>query len=148
MKTLCFATLVRAPRQAVWDAMLGAETYRVWTAEFVEGSYFEGSWNKGERIRFLGPDGSGMTSAIEENWPHEFISIRHLGYVRGGVEDTDSDEVRAWAPAFEKYSLTDAGPYTKVSIALDVAPDWEEYMLSAWPKALARLKAVCEARPV
>jgi ADP-ribosylglycohydrolase len=42
---------------------------RLRTCPFMEGSYFEESWNAGERIRFLAPDGTGMTSVIAENRP-------------------------------------------------------------------------------
>lgn len=101
MKTLHFTTLIHASREAVWNVMFAPETYKIWTAEFSEGSYFEGSWAKGERIRFLSPDGCGMTSVIAENRPHEFLSIRHLGIIKDGVEDTESEEARSWAPAYE-----------------------------------------------
>src|SRR5512134_3383911 len=86
-KALHFTTLIQAPRQTVWDTMLGPATYRIWTAAFTQGSYFEGSWEEGERIRFLAPDGRGMTAQTAENRKHEFISIKHLGYVKDGVED-------------------------------------------------------------
>ncbi|HSP92676.1 MAG TPA: hypothetical protein VLN08_17305 [Vicinamibacterales bacterium] len=59
MKTLQFAIDIRASRQTVWDTMLALDTYRVWTAEFAEGSYYEGSWEQGARIRFLVPSGPG-----------------------------------------------------------------------------------------
>ena len=45
MKTLHYATEINAPRKQVWDIMLGPETFKAWTAEFAEGSYFEGSWD-------------------------------------------------------------------------------------------------------
>ena len=146
MKTLHFTALVHAPRRVVWDTMLGPETYREWTSEFAPGSYFDGSWNQGERIRFPVPDGSGMISVIAENRPHEFLSIRHLGTIKGGVEDTESDEVKAWAQCFERYTLSDAGSSTELGIAVDVPPAFEQFMDDTWPRALARLKALCEAR--
>ena len=31
MKTLHFATIIHATREAVWDAMLAPETYKIWT---------------------------------------------------------------------------------------------------------------------
>ncbi len=125
--------------------MLGPETYELWTAEFCEGSYFEGSWNKGDRIRFLAPDGSGMTSVIDENRSHEFISIKHLGYIKNGVEDTESEEVRSWAPSFESYTFSDVGSSTEINVAVEVMPEFKDYMMKTWPKALARLKAICES---
>jgi uncharacterized protein YndB with AHSA1/START domain len=145
MKKLHFAITIDAKREAVWDAMLAPETYKVWTAEFFEGSYFEGSWNQGERIRFLAPDGGGLSSIIAENRPYEFISIKHLGQIKDGVEDTDSEEVRSWAPSFEDYSFSEVGSSTEVKVAIDVTPDVEEYMAKTWPKALAKLKAICES---
>ncbi len=146
-KQLHFSTIVDAPRHIVWNTMLDPETYRAWTAEFTEGSYYEGTWDQGHEIRFLGPGGSGgMLSVIAENRPHEFVSIKHLGVIKDGVVDTDSPEVRAWAPAFENYTLSDAGGSTKVDVELDSAPEWDDFMSEKWPKALAKLKDLAEAR--
>jgi uncharacterized protein YndB with AHSA1/START domain len=144
-KTLRFATVIDAEPSVVWNTMLAEDTYRIWTSEFAEGSYFEGSWNEGERIRFLAPGGSGITSVIAESRPNEFISIKHLGFIKNGVEDTGSDEVRSWAPSFENYSFSRAGSSTELKVALDVPLEYEESMAKTWPKALARLKAICEA---
>lgn len=147
MKTLYFATVIDATPPMVWSTMLDQDTYGIWTSVFIEGSYFEGSWLEGQRIRFLGPDGSGMSSVVAENRPHEFISIKHLGYLKNGVEDTESEEVRGWAPAFENYSFAAVGLSTALKVALDVTPEFEEYMAKAWPKALAKLKEICESLP-
>jgi uncharacterized protein YndB with AHSA1/START domain len=146
MKTLHFATVIRASRATVWDVMLAPDTFRLWTAEFIEGSYYEGSWELGARIRFLAPDGNGMASVIAENRPHEFLSIKHVGYVKDGVEDTESEMVRSWAPAYENYTLSDAGTSTELAVDNDVTPEFEAYMTKVWPLALARLKKLCEAR--
>lgn len=146
MKKLRFSTIIHAGRETVWEVMLTPATYEMWTAEFAEGSRFEGSWAEGERIRFLGPDGSGMSAVIAENRPHEYLSIKHVGVIKHGVEDTTSDEVRAWAPAFENYTLANAGGATELTVDMDVTPDFEEYMQKTWPRALSRLKALCEAQ--
>ncbi len=103
MKQLHFSISITAPKEHVWNTMLGPDTYKVWTEPFCEGSYFQGSWEKGERIQFLAPNGSGMISEIAENRLHESISIKHLGYVKNGIEDSDSQEVSSWAPAYENY---------------------------------------------
>ena len=87
MKTVRHSITIRAPREAVWDAMLGPETYRAWTAPFCEGSYYEGSWNTGDRIRFLGPGGAGgMTSVIAESRAHSASSRKRpmIRVPRGG----------------------------------------------------------------
>ena len=146
MKTLHFTTLINADPKTVWDTMLNLDTYEVWTAAFAAGSTYEGSWEKGERIRFIGPDGSGISSIIEDNRPYEFVSIRHVGILNGGVEDTDSELARGWLPAFENYTLTKKGSTTEVKVDLDVTPDFEKDMQDAWPRALVALKELCERR--
>jgi uncharacterized protein YndB with AHSA1/START domain len=145
MKKLHFSEEIRAPRSRVWQTMLADDTYRAWTAPFCEGSHYEGSWNEGDRIRFLAPNGSGMTAVIAESREPEFLSIKHLGEVVEGVEDTTSERVRAWAPAFENYTLSPANGGTEVKVDLDIAPEYEQYMRDTWPKALAKLKTLCEA---
>ena len=74
------------------------------------------------------------------------LSITHLGSIKNWVEDTDSPEIRSWAPAFENYSLSGVGTSTEVGIDVDVTPEFEDYMRKTWPKALGRLKAICEDR--
>ena len=145
MKTVRHSITIRAPREAVWAAMLGPETYRIWTAPFCEGSYYEGSWNTGERIRFLGPGGAGgMTSVIAESRRPEFVSIKHLGIVKDGVEDTTSPAATAWAPAFENYTFVDEFGATALTVEVETPEDFEAFMNEAWPKALAKLKEICE----
>ena len=146
MKTLHFSVDIRASRQTVWETLFGGESYTRWTAEFAEGSYFEGTWEGGTRMRFLVPSGDGMVAEVAESRPHAFLSLKHLGFVKDGVEDTDSEVVKAWAPAFENYTLSEAGNTTELAIDLDVEPAFEEAMTKIWPKALARLKALCESR--
>lgn len=144
LKRLQFSITIAAPVARVFDLMTEPESYRQWTDAFMEGSYFEGSWQQGQRIRFLSPGGDGMVAEIAEHRPNEFISIRHLGYIVQDVEDTDSEAVRAWAPAYENYTFEATPEGTKLVIDQDVTEEFEGYMAEAWPQALARLKALCE----
>jgi uncharacterized protein YndB with AHSA1/START domain len=146
MKTLHFSTLIAAPRSVVWQTMLDKESYQAWTRVFAEGSTYEGTWNTGDRIRFLAPNGNGITSVIAASRPQEHVSIKHLGEIADGVEDTTSERVLAWAPAFENYTFADADGGTQVQVDLDVNADYEQYMADTWPKALAELKRLCEGR--
>ena len=145
MKTIHFAISINAPKEKVWHAMLDPESFKIWTAEFCEGSYFEGSWSKGEKIKFLTPDGDGMTSMIAENKPYEFLSIKHLGCIKGGIEDPESPENKSWEPAFENYTFSEHDGASDLKVNMDVTSEFEEYMNNAWPTALARLKEICEA---
>lgn len=144
MKKIHMTTTIQTPRETVWQTMLSPDTYRIWTSAFTEGSYYEGSWEEGSRIRFRAPGGDGMVSVIAENRPHEFISIRHLGIIKGGVEDYDSEEVKKWASALENYTFEDEGSSTKLTIDQDITPEYEQQMSEMWTKALAKLKEIAE----
>ena len=146
-KTLTFEIAIRAPRARVWDVMLDPESYKAWTSAFCEGSYFVGSWDEGAKIQFLSPSGDGMTAVIAENRPHEFVSIRHLGVIEKGVEDTSSEKVRAWAPAYENYRFSDLPDGCRLTVAVDTVAEYEQYMRDTFPKALALLKELAEERP-
>ena len=146
-KTLTFEIAIRAPRARVWDTMLDPETYKAWTSAFCEGSYFVGSWDEGAKIQFLSPSGDGMTAVIAENRLHEFVSIRHLGVIEKGVEDTSSEKVRAWAPAYENYRFSDLPEGCRLTVTVDTVAEYEQYMRDTFPKALALLKALAEKRP-
>lgn len=144
MKTLTFEISIDAPIAQVWDGMLGAETYKLWTAPFCEGSYYVGSWEQGASIRFLSPSGDGMIAVIAENRPHEYVSIRHIGMIVDGKEDTTSEKVRAWTPAHENYRFTATPTGCHFTVTLDTIAEYEQYMTETYPKALARLKQLCE----
>ncbi|GAA4410073.1 SRPBCC domain-containing protein [Quisquiliibacterium transsilvanicum] len=144
MKTQHHEILIRVPRERVWKTMLDPSTFGQWTAAFCEGSRFEGSWDAGQGIRFLAPDGNGMVSEIAEHRPADFVSIRHLGVIESGREDTGSDAVRAWAPCYENYSFVDEGGATRLKVDMDVFGDYGPFMAETWPRALARLKDLCE----
>ncbi|KND48891.1 MAG: hypothetical protein AB200_00490 [Parcubacteria bacterium C7867-005] len=138
-----------APREKVWDTMLQDATYREWTKPFHEGSYYVGDWSEGSKILFLGPgpDGGkegGMVAMVRENKPHEFISIEHIGMVSDGVEDTTSDEVKKWTPAFENYTFTDKDGGTEVLVDVDINDEYKEMFDVIWPKALQVLKELSE----
>jgi len=146
LKRIQFTATINAPVPTVWRLMIGAESYKLWACAFAEGTYFEGSWEQGAKIKFLSPpSGDGMVSEIAQNRKNEFISIRHLGFISNGVEDTTSETVRAWAPAHENYTFISVPEGTKLVIDMDVASEWEQYMNEAWPKALPLLKQLSEA---
>lgn len=144
--TLEFKIEIAAPVEKVWDTMLSPEGYQQWTRSFASGSYFEGSWSEGERMHFLGPAGSGMVAVIAANRPHELVSIKHIGFVMNGVEDTTSESVRSWAPAHETYRLAAIPGGTEVTIEQEAFASYEAYMREIWPKALAGLKSLCEPK--
>jgi hypothetical protein len=151
MEKLQFNIRIQAPVAKVYDAMLGMtnkSTYEQWTAKFNPTSSYEGNWDKGSKILFVGVDEKGekggMVSRIVENKMHQFVSIQHYGLVKGDVEITEGPEVEKWANGFENYTFEEKDGMTTVTVDLDTTKDFLAYMNDAYPKALATLKEMCE----
>lgn len=144
---LNYSILIDAPREKVWNTMLNDETYRQWTQVFADGSYYEGSWDEGSKILFLAPSSNGkmgLVSKIKENRKYEYISIEHKGTFYNGIEDTTSEQVKAWAGALENYTLKDKDGMTEVIVDMDSNEQEKTMMDNIWPKALEKLKEIVE----
>jgi len=148
MEKLKFSIVINSPKEKVWDTMLEKETYNKWTEVFTEGSHYVGDWTNESKILFLAPgaDGKigGMVSRIKENRLHKFISIEHLGEVIDGVEDTTSERVKDWAGALENYTFIDKKGKTEVVVDMEINKEFKEMFEDTWPKALQKLKELCE----
>ena len=151
MNKLKFNVSINAPVNKVYDIMLGINkksTYEQWTALFNPTSTYDGNWNKGSKMLFIGTDEKGekggMVSEIVDNIPNCFISIRHYGLVQANVEITDGPEVEKWANGFENYTFEENNGTTIVTVDLDTTEDFLEYMNQTYPKALDNLKEICE----
>lgn len=151
MKKLHYTQFINASREKVWRTMLDDVTYRQWTAVFNPGgSYYEGDWSVGSKMRFLGPDPKtgkvgGMLSYIRENRPYEYLSMEHVGMINDGVEDTQSDAVKKWTPAFENYTFIEKDGGTEVQVDIDIADEFQAEFDDMWPKSLQALKKLAEA---
>lgn len=149
MQKIHFSIFIKAPVEKVWNTMLEDKTYREWTTAFNPGSYYKGSWEKGSKMLFIGPDPKtglegGMVSRIEENKPHEFVSIEHLGFIQNGVEDTTSEMIKDWIGAHENYTFVPKNGGTEVQVDLDVAESHKDMFDAMWPAALQKLKELAE----
>ena len=147
MKNMNFEISINASREKVWNALFEDANYRKWTSAFGEGSHAVTDWKQGSKALFLGDKGSGMVSRIEENRPNEYMSIRHLGEVKDGVEDTTSEKVQQWNGAMENYTLTETpeGTHLKIEMSGNIPAEFEDYFLQTWPKALDKLKEIAES---
>ncbi|WP_299002644.1 SRPBCC domain-containing protein [uncultured Tenacibaculum sp.] len=110
MKKLQFKKDINASAEKVYNTMIGIETYQQWTAEFNPTSTYEGSWEKGSKIYFVGTDKEGkkggMVSEIVDNIPFQFISIRHNGMLDGENEITEGTEIEKWTGSLEIIHFT------------------------------------------
>ena len=145
MKKLEYRITINATPEKIWNIILGEETYPKWTAPFAEGSMAETDWKKGSKAIFSDGKGSGMVAEIEEHIPNQFLSIKHLGEVVNGVEDTTSERVKEWSGAHENYTLTPVDGKTEWLVELDTAQKWEDYMNKTWPIAQQKVKEMAEA---
>lgn len=151
MKKIQFKVSINAPAPKIYDCMLGItnkSTYEQWTSLFNPTSTYEGSWDKGNKILFIGVDEKGekggMVTRIAENIPNRFVSLQHLGLVKSGKEITEGPEVEKWAGGYENYSFEEINGTTTVTVDLDTTEDFTEYMNQHYPKALDKLKELCE----
>lgn len=148
LETLYFEISIDANAEKVYHSMLDEKHYKEWTAAFNPSSHYKGSWEEGSTILFIGTDQNGneggMVSRIKENSPNRFISIEHLGIIQNGKEIMSGPEVESWAGALENYSFTEANGKTLLSVHLDANEEFMSYFTETWPKALEKLKVLCE----
>lgn len=151
MKKLQFKVNIHAPATKVYDFMLGINsksTYEQWISLFNPTSTYEGSWDKGNKMLFIGIDEKGekggMVSRIADNILNQFVSIQHYGLLKSGKEITEGPDVEKWANGFENYSFEENNGITSLTVDLDITEDFLDYMNETYPNALGKLKELCE----
>lgn len=149
MQKLHFTIELSAPKEKVWEALWEDSNYRIWSNTFCEGSYAEtDNWKEGSKVLFLSPGGNGMVSEVAKNIPNELMLFKHLGEVKNGIEDTSSENVKAWAGAIENYALSEEDGKTILTVSLDSTEEFKDYFLATWPKALDNIKELVNIEPV
>lgn len=144
MERQVFNISIDASAEKIWNILFSEATYSVWTSVFSEGSGAETDWQEGSKVLFLNADKEGMVSTIAINKPYEFMSIKHLGTVKNGVEDLNSEQTKAWAGAFENYTLKAVNGKTELSVEMDIIEEYKDYFLKTWPKALEKVRELAE----
>ena len=151
MHKIQFKTTIKAPAQKVYETMLGLQdkaTYEAWTALFNPTSSYEGNWEAGTKMYFIGVDDqgkrAGMISEIADHRPAEFVSIRHIGMLEGDTEILSGPQVEPWAGSLENYSFQEENGHTTVTVEMDVDEAYMDYFNGTWPKALETLKSLAE----
>jgi hypothetical protein len=85
-----------------------------------------------------------MVSRIKENKRNQFVSIEHIGMLDGDQEVTSGPTIESWAGAMENYTFREEDGQTILSIDMDSQKEHKTYFEQTWPKALQKLKAICE----
>ena len=147
MEKMNFDISIKAIKEKVWDTLWQDASYSKWTSVFSESSYaVTDNWKEGTKVLFLDAKGSGMVSMVAENKPNTYMSIKHLGEVKDGIEDTTSELVQQWNGAMENYTLieTPGGTDLKIELEGNMPEEFKDFFLNTWPKALEKVKELAE----
>ena len=151
MQKLEFKKEINTTAQKAYETMLGLKdksTYEHWTSAFNPTSTYEGNWESGSQIYFVGVDEngkkSGMVSKIEDNQQAKFVSIQHYGFLDGENEVTTGEQVEKWAGGHENYTFQEINGITTVIVEIDVVEEYLDYFKNTYPIALDKLKEICE----
>jgi uncharacterized protein YndB with AHSA1/START domain len=149
MEKLTFSKAINAPRQTVWNVLWDDATYPEWTSAFCEGSHMVTDLQIGSKVLFLDGNGFGMVSKVAEKQEPAYLSFEHLGEVKNGVEDTESDQVKMWAGAHENYTLTESDGNTHLVVDLESSAmpnEFKDFFVKTWPMAMDKIKELSEAK--
>lgn len=139
-KTISFSIFIDSDREKIWEVLWDPKTYQEWAGVFCQGSHYIGELKQGNAIKFLGEDGSGLSSYIEKIIDREQMVFLHQKEIQKGKE-TDS----AWQGAREIYYLKkETDNSTELQVIMDVTQDMESYFNEVFPKALILIKELAE----
>jgi uncharacterized protein YndB with AHSA1/START domain len=145
MKKMKFSIGIKAPKEKIWKVLWDDKTYRDWTSAFMEGSHAESDWKEGSKILFLDPNGHGMYSTIAKMETNEFMSFKHIGFVKDGKEQPLDEETKKWSGATENYMLKEQNGTTTLAVEVDSSGlEWENMLKESFPKALDKVKQLAE----
>jgi uncharacterized protein YndB with AHSA1/START domain len=145
MEHLEYKIVISASAKKVWETMLQENTYKQWVAKSWPNSSYEGQWVQGEKIKFIGPDGSGTLAELVEVKPYERILARHIAVLTpGGAEDRTSEVAKGWIGITEEYQFTEHLGATTLTVFIETNPEWSKMFDDGWPTALEELKKIAE----
>ncbi len=142
MKRHTFKISINASRHEVWDVLWGDATYPKWTYVFGEGSSVDTDWKEGSKVLFSDGKGSGMVSKIERIKTPEYMSFKHLGEMRDGVEDVSKE--KSWYGSMENYTLKEVNGKTTLEVEIDITNEFEDFFMDKFPQALQLVKELAE----
>lgn len=145
---LHFKTTIHATAEKVYETLTDTEKYKLWASAFFPGCYFEGSWEKGSKIHFLGVDENGekggMLALVAENIPGQLISLIYQGIIKGEEEITEGKEVEDWKGGFENYTLKEKDGVTELTVDISAIREFQDFFSESWPLALTEIKKLAE----
>jgi uncharacterized protein YndB with AHSA1/START domain len=145
MRKLEFKININAPKKEVWNTMIKPASYKEWAGVSWPGSTYEGTWKGGETIKFISPGQGGTAAQLTEFQEYDHLLAKHVAVVNpDGTLDTTSETAKDWIGSTERYTFEEKGNTTLLTVDIETTPDWEEMFNDGWPKALKKLKEMCE----
>ncbi|MDN3692701.1 SRPBCC domain-containing protein [Chryseobacterium tructae] len=139
MEQLSYEIEINAEPEKVWSVLWGDITYRQWTTAFTEGSFYEGTLEENNIVKFLDPKHNGMYSRVEKVIPNEEIQFLHLGEIYEGIE-----VAKDWGDATESYFLEEYDEGTVLKIMIKTTAEFKTFFEEKFPKALNIIKHLSE----
>ncbi|PWN67495.1 ATPase [Chryseobacterium oncorhynchi] len=139
MEILSYEIEINAEPEKVWSVLWGDITYRQWSTAFAEGSFYEGTLEENNIIKFFDPKHNGMYSRIEKIIPNEEIKFLHLGEIYDGIEVPQN-----WGDATETYFLEENENGTLLRTEIHSPEEFKAFFEEKFPKAQMIIKHLSE----
>lgn len=133
---------INAPKEFVWDTMIGTNTYPKWIKGFSENSQIIGEWVQGTKVDFIDPNMGGTRALLEIVDKPNRILAKHIAML--SKDRKPEERAEKWVGTLEEYILTEDEGVTTLTIKMHLHPDFEEMLSSGWKVSLKLLKELCE----
>jgi hypothetical protein len=137
---------IDAPKEKVWDVLLGSDTFPVWASAFSPGTHVTTDWQEDSPAVFLDSTDSGVVSRIASHVPNDHITIEHMGIVAGGKEDFDSEDAMAWRGLKESYFVSETDDITTLIVESDTVDAYFDDADAQWDAAILLIKDLAEKK--
>jgi len=145
MEKLKYQIEIDAPAEKVWNILWNEKTYSQWTYYFSPDSNMVTDWEVGGKTYFTDSSKkNGMVSTIERIEEPKHLIFKHLGELHNGVEDVDSEKVKAWNGSLEAYYLDENNGKTTLKVEVDSNNEFKEMFDNGFKKGLEVIKNLSE----
>jgi len=145
MEKLKYQIEIDASAEKVWGILWNEKSYSQWTYYFSPDSNMVTDWQVGGKTYFTDSSKkNGMVSTIERIEEPKHLIFKHLGELHNGVEDVDSDKVKAWNGSLEAYYLEENNGKTTLKVEVDSNDEFKEMFDNGFKKGLEVIKNLSE----
>lgn len=139
MKLLEFTINIKAKPEKVWNILFTMDSEGKWAGAMDEGSYFEGTWEKGSIIKFIDPQNNGMYNLVQENIPCKEVRMKHLGWILQGELSP-----QPWEDSTITYLLESRNKGTVLTAKVNSMDEFVDFFNSNYPKNFEKIKKFAE----